>query len=158
MAVLYEGRQIYFGPKDAAKKYFTDMGYHCPDRQTTADFLTSLTNPCERVTKSGYEKKVPRTPEEFAQAWRQSEMGAQILRDIAAFEEEYPMEIQQIQKLEAARKSQQSSLTYVLTSFHLLALIRFDHITGPLGLRTLSQFQCKFRSASVVASKDFEAT
>jgi ABC-type multidrug transport system ATPase subunit len=38
--VLYEGRQIYFGPCDEARPYFEDMGWHCPSRQTTGDFLT----------------------------------------------------------------------------------------------------------------------
>lgn len=43
--VLYEGRQIYFGPVDRAKAYFENMGWACPQRQTTGDFLTSVTNP-----------------------------------------------------------------------------------------------------------------
>lgn len=38
--VLYEGRQIYFGPADGARVYFEQMGWHCPARQTTGDFLT----------------------------------------------------------------------------------------------------------------------
>lgn len=38
--VLYEGRQIYFGPTDEAKEYFEQMGWYCPPRQTTGDFLT----------------------------------------------------------------------------------------------------------------------
>lgn len=45
VTVLYEGRQIYFGRIHDAKKFFIDMGFECPDRQTTADFLTvSLSN------------------------------------------------------------------------------------------------------------------
>jgi len=28
--VLYEGRQIYYGPCDQAKQYFEDMGWECP--------------------------------------------------------------------------------------------------------------------------------
>jgi ATP-binding cassette subfamily G (WHITE) protein 2 (PDR) len=81
VTVLYEGRQIYFGPKDSAKQYFTDMGYHCPDRQTTADFLTSLTNPEERIVEPGFENKVPRTPDEFAAAWKNSRERATFERD-----------------------------------------------------------------------------
>lgn len=38
--VLYEGKQIYFGPADEAREYFELMGWHCPARQTTGDFLT----------------------------------------------------------------------------------------------------------------------
>lgn len=39
--VLYEGREIYFGSCRDAKAYFEDMGWECPQRQTTGDFLTS---------------------------------------------------------------------------------------------------------------------
>ena len=28
--VLYEGRQIYFGPADEAREYFEGMGWYCP--------------------------------------------------------------------------------------------------------------------------------
>lgn len=38
--VLYEGRQIYFGPCEEARGYFEGMGWYCPPRQTTGDFLT----------------------------------------------------------------------------------------------------------------------
>lgn len=113
VTVLYEGRQIYFGHKDAAKKYFTDLGYHCPDRETTADFLTSLTNPLERVVEPGFESKVPRTPVEFAGVWKQSAARAQLLREIKTFEEAYPMQGHQLKQLKAARKTQQASFTSV---------------------------------------------
>ncbi|KAL9476207.1 hypothetical protein ACSS6W_006048 [Trichoderma asperelloides] len=39
--VLYEGRQIYFGPANQAKAYFEKQGWYCPPRQTAGDFLTS---------------------------------------------------------------------------------------------------------------------
>lgn len=42
--VLYEGRQIYFGKTTEARAYFEKMGFVCPDRQTDADFLTSMTS------------------------------------------------------------------------------------------------------------------
>ncbi|CAN3499562.1 pleiotropic ABC efflux transporter of multiple drugs Cdr1p [Diutina catenulata] len=70
--VLYDGYQIYFGRAKDAKEYFTTMGWACPQRQTTADFLTSLTNPAERKPLPGYESKVPHTPKEFEAYWRAS--------------------------------------------------------------------------------------
>ncbi|AOA62509.1 Plasma membrane ATP-binding cassette (ABC) transporter [Komagataella phaffii CBS 7435] len=70
--LLYEGRQIFFGPTNRAKKFFQDMGFHCPKRQTTADFLTSLTSPSERIPRQGWEGKVPQTPDEFEQRWKSS--------------------------------------------------------------------------------------
>lgn len=72
VVVLYEGYQIYFGKADKAKQFFLDMGFDCPDRQTTADFLTSITNPAERQVRAGFEKKVPRTAQEFEAYWKQS--------------------------------------------------------------------------------------
>ncbi|KAI1093930.1 ABC-2 type transporter-domain-containing protein [Rostrohypoxylon terebratum] len=111
VAVLYEGRQIYFGHKDEAKKYFTDLGYHCPDRQTTADFLTSLTNPSERVVQPGFEDRVPRTPNEFAEVWKSSESRANLLREIEAFEQEYPTNGQYYEILKKSRKAKQAAFT-----------------------------------------------
>lgn len=68
--LLYEGYQIYSGDARSAKEFFINMGYHCPARQTTADFLTSLTNPKEREVRKGFEDKVPRTPIEFYNYWQ----------------------------------------------------------------------------------------
>ena len=73
ITVLYKGRQIYFGPRDRAKPYFEEMGYACPERMTTGDFLTSVTNPSERQARPGFEATVPRTPEEFGSYWKESQ-------------------------------------------------------------------------------------
>lgn len=86
------------------------MGYHCPDRQTTADFLTSLTNPEERVVQPGAENKVPRTSDEFAKAWAESQARAQLLKDIADFEEQYPMDGTQVEKFTSIMKAQKATL------------------------------------------------
>ena len=109
--MLYEGRQIYFGHKDAAKKYFVDMGFHCPERATTGDFLTSLTSPNERRAREGFESKVPRTPDEFAARWKDSNDRAQLLREIAAFEQEYPIGQEHLQKFVQSRKAEQAKHT-----------------------------------------------
>ncbi|KAM0433852.1 hypothetical protein ACHAPT_003795 [Fusarium lateritium] len=106
--LLYEGRQIYFGPREEAKEYFVDMGYDCPPRQTTADFLTSLTNPEERIVRPGFEGKVPRTSEEFADAWRMSQHKVNLLRDIAAFQHRYPVGGEEVEKLTNIKKAQKA--------------------------------------------------
>jgi ATP-binding cassette subfamily G (WHITE) protein 2 (PDR) len=72
VAVLYEGYQIYFGRADKSKAFFIRMGWKCPSRQTTADFLTSVTSPRERVPQKGYENKVPKTAQEFEAYWKAS--------------------------------------------------------------------------------------
>ncbi len=70
--VLYEGREVYFGPTSTAKTYFEEMGWFCPPRQTTGDFLASVTSPQERIARSGYELRVPRTPVDFEKHWLSS--------------------------------------------------------------------------------------
>ena len=89
VVVLYEGRQIYFGPCNAAKDFFVRMGFDCPPRQTAADFLTSLTSPAERIVRPGFEHKVPRTPDEFAARWQHSDERQALLRDIETFNNEF---------------------------------------------------------------------
>ncbi|KAH7379502.1 ABC multidrug transporter-like protein [Pyrenochaeta sp. MPI-SDFR-AT-0127] len=89
-AVLYEGRQIYFGPASHAKEFFTRQGWHSPPRQTTGDFLTAVTNPLERKPREGMENKVPRTPEEFEKYWRDSPEYQSLMQEIKDFEEENP--------------------------------------------------------------------
>ncbi|KAL1799987.1 hypothetical protein ACET3X_000329 [Alternaria dauci] len=90
-AVLYEGRQIYFGPASEAKAYFERQGWYCPPRQTAGDFLTAVTNPDERKPKEGMENRVPRTPEEFEKYWRESPEYRAVLEEIKDFEAENPV-------------------------------------------------------------------
>jgi ATP-binding cassette subfamily G (WHITE) protein 2 (PDR) len=80
--LLYEGYQIFFGKADVAKEYFLRMGWDCPQRQTTADFLTSLTNPSERLVRPGFEGKVPQTPKEFETFWKNSPEYAALVQKI----------------------------------------------------------------------------
>ena len=42
VCVIYEGRMAYFGPANQARQYFIDMGYEPAYRQTTPDFLASV--------------------------------------------------------------------------------------------------------------------
>jgi ABC-type multidrug transport system permease subunit/ABC-type multidrug transport system ATPase subunit len=90
--VLYEGRQIYFGPARDAKVYFERMGWACPQRQTTGDFLTSVTNPQERVARPGMENKVPRTSAEFEAFWLESPEYQRLRRQLERHQEDYPID------------------------------------------------------------------
>jgi ATP-binding cassette subfamily G (WHITE) protein 2 (PDR) len=71
--VLYKGLEVYFGPISLAKEYFYAMGWDCPPRQTTGDFLTSVTNHANRMPRPGYESRVPRTAEDFEFYWKASD-------------------------------------------------------------------------------------
>ena len=72
VCVVYEGRMAYYGPASLARQYFIDMGYQPANRQTTPDFLVAVTDPKARTPREGYENRVPRTPDEFAEHYRQS--------------------------------------------------------------------------------------
>ncbi|KAH8651482.1 ABC-2 type transporter-domain-containing protein [Tricladium varicosporioides] len=93
VTLLYKGFQIFFGSPRIAKSYFTEMGFSCPERAITSDFLTSLTNPAERIhlVRKGFENLVPQTPEEFSMRWEESENRANLLKDIAEYNKRFPL-------------------------------------------------------------------
>ncbi|KAK7204535.1 ABC-2 type transporter-domain-containing protein [Myxozyma melibiosi] len=72
VTVLYLGRQVYFGPVAEARAYFERMGYYCPPRQTTAEFLTAVTDPAGRFLRSDAPKDVPVTADQFEAYWHNS--------------------------------------------------------------------------------------
>ncbi|KAL1889018.1 Multidrug resistance protein [Sporothrix stenoceras] len=118
VCLLYEGRQIYFGPASSARAYFEEMGYMCPPRQTTADFLTSLTNPGERRVQPGvHPDSVPRTPDEFAAAWRASALNAQLLANIDEVDSESYNS--GVATMTAARRAQQATFTHPKSPYTL---------------------------------------
>ncbi|KAI8156818.1 ZEB2-regulated ABC transporter 1 [Colletotrichum sp. SAR 10_70] len=90
--VLYEGRQIFFGRTTDARQYFINLGFECPARQTTPDFLTSMTAPSERVVRPGFEGRVPRTPDEFAQCWNASQECQNLKGEIEQYKSDHPID------------------------------------------------------------------
>ncbi|GKT83718.1 ABC drug exporter [Colletotrichum tofieldiae] len=84
--VIDDGRMLFQGPADEAKKYFEDLGYLCPPRQTTADFLTSIADKNARHFQPGREETAPKTPEELERAFRESEHYRRILEDVEDYE------------------------------------------------------------------------
>jgi hypothetical protein len=117
--VLYEGRQIYFGRTTEARDYFVNLGFDCPDRQTSADFLTSMTSPQERIVRQGFENKVPRTPDDFAQAWQNSPERATLLKEIDRYNQKYVLGGQYLEEFKDSRIAQQSKHQRVSSPFTL---------------------------------------
>ncbi|RAK73142.1 pleiotropic drug resistance family ABC transporter [Aspergillus fijiensis CBS 313.89] len=162
VTVLYEGRQIYFGPTSEAKQFFVDMGFECPDRQTTADFLTSLTSPSERQVRPGFENRVPRTPDEFAAAWKQSSARAKLLREIDEFESQYPLKGSSYEAFVDARRAMQAKhqrlkSPYTISVWDQISLCTtrgFQRLKGDMSL-TLSGLIGNFIIALIVASVFF---
>jgi ATP-binding cassette subfamily G (WHITE) protein 2 (SNQ2) len=83
--VLYKERMIYSGTARDARQYFIDLGFHAWERQTTPDFLTSVTSPSERVIRDDHVGPVPRTPDESAEAFRKSGYYDRLRSDIAEY-------------------------------------------------------------------------
>ncbi|KAF2963335.1 hypothetical protein GQX73_g10240 [Xylaria multiplex] len=108
VTVLYEGRQIYFGRTEDAKQYFVNLGFECPARQTTPDFLTSMTSPIERIVRDGFKGKVPRTPDEFAAAWKNSPEYTALQAEIEEYKKEHPINGPDAEVFRASRREQQA--------------------------------------------------
>ncbi|KAI0698983.1 pleiotropic drug resistance ABC transporter [Cerioporus squamosus] len=89
VCVIYEGKQVYFGPANQARQYFIDMGYEPANRQTTADFLVAITDPNGRIVREGYENRVPRTAAEFVEYYRRSEIYHANREDMATYHEQF---------------------------------------------------------------------
>lgn len=121
VTVLYEGREIYFGSTTAAKAYFTELGFFCSSRSTTADFLCSVTNPSERVVQEGYEYRVPRTAAEFASAWECSPARAKLVAEIQHYQVQYPLEskVSPVVPLPITRRGRTSYRTSMLEQIYL---------------------------------------
>ena len=84
--VLDEGHCVYFGPTAGAKDYFADLGFHCPTRKSTPDFLTGLCNPLEREFKPGFEDSAPKHATEFQARYMESAVYKAMQEDLAEYE------------------------------------------------------------------------
>ena len=85
--VIDEGRMVFQGPANEAKQYFLDLGLYCPERETTADFLTSVTDPAQRVFREGYEAQAPKTAEDFERTFKNSASYKKVLADVEDYEQ-----------------------------------------------------------------------
>ncbi|PNY24380.1 Brefeldin A resistance protein [Tolypocladium capitatum] len=108
------GKCLYFGPADHAKRYFLDLGFECPKRWTTADFLTSVSDEHERSVRRGWEDRIPRTPDAFAHAYRKSEVYDKNLSDIEAFE----LELEEQVRVRAENQSTKTEERNYTLPFH----------------------------------------
>lgn len=84
------------------------MGFHCPERQTTADFLTSLTSETERLVETGFEARVPRTPEEFAARWKSSAERQTLIEEILEFERRFKVGGEQLAAFQTYRSTRKA--------------------------------------------------
>ncbi|KAJ5621248.1 hypothetical protein N7528_006031 [Penicillium herquei] len=128
--LLYQGRQIYFGSTSSAADYFERLGFIRSDGATTADFLTSLTNPAERLISIGAEHTVPRTADEFAQVWQQSPEFLALKKEVSEYNNHCPKT--------SSRSSYPTSVMQQINACITRAIIRSRHnmqglISGVVG-------------------------
>ncbi|PWN28796.1 hypothetical protein BDZ90DRAFT_230805 [Jaminaea rosea] len=86
VSVIDEGLCIYYGPRDQARRYFEELGYYSPPRQTTSDFVCAVTDPNQVIFREGFEKKAPRTAEERESAWKSSQLYKDLLAEVDQYE------------------------------------------------------------------------
>ena len=101
--LIDEGRCLYYGPTETAAEYFEGLGFQRPERWTTADFLTSVSDRHERKVKEGWEDRIPRSAEQFEDAFTWSEYTKMNLQDISDFKKQ--LEQQRRERLEVSTKA-----------------------------------------------------
>lgn len=69
------------------RQYFVDLGYEPANRQTTPDFLVTVTDPANRIPRSDM-SGAPRNADEFARAFSASEIGKLNVEDMRAYEQD----------------------------------------------------------------------
>ncbi|PLB48516.1 hypothetical protein P170DRAFT_359775 [Aspergillus steynii IBT 23096] len=90
VTILHDGHQIFFGELSAAKEHFQELGFVFHPRQTTAEFLLSVTDPGSRKVREGFEHTVPRTVGDLVSSWKASKHYKQLMSETAHHGDMYP--------------------------------------------------------------------
>lgn len=93
--------------------------YECPARQTTPDFLTSMTSPVERRARLGWESRVPRTLDDFAAAWKASREHKALQAEIEQYKIDHPINGPDAEVIRASKRAQQAKSQRKGSSFTL---------------------------------------
>ncbi|KAL1860717.1 hypothetical protein Daus18300_009060 [Diaporthe australafricana] len=111
--VLYEGRVIYSGHGgDAAKEYFTRyLGFHCPMRQTTPDFLSAVTSPEEQRVQVGFQPRPPIDPDGLAEAFRRSSQYQTLQADVQQYRDKTTKDVTNYTNFQAEVDATKDSMT-----------------------------------------------
>ncbi|KAF3352304.1 hypothetical protein VdG1_09166 [Verticillium dahliae VDG1] len=79
--VLDEGKQVYYGPQREAVPFMHNLGFLKQSGANSADFLTGVTVPTERIIAPGYENSYPRTAADLFAAYTSSPIMPEMLRE-----------------------------------------------------------------------------
>ncbi|KAH9212020.1 P-loop containing nucleoside triphosphate hydrolase protein, partial [Leptodontidium sp. 2 PMI_412] len=72
VTLLSEGQQIFFGTITDAQDHLMSLGFIWPERQSMSEFFIAVTDRDLRVTKEGWEDRVPRSVGDFVKCWKDS--------------------------------------------------------------------------------------
>ncbi|KAJ5825703.1 CDR ABC transporter [Penicillium riverlandense] len=142
--LIEDGKCAFFGRSEEAKAYFEGLGFECPPRWTTPDFLTSVSDPHARRVREGWEDRIPRSAEEFQAAYRKSSICQAAVADIEDFEKEN--EVQEHEREAARNKTAKKNYTVsfykqVMILTHRQFLIMFGDRQSLVGKWALIVFQ-----------------
>jgi ATP-binding cassette subfamily G (WHITE) protein 2 (SNQ2) len=123
VCLIYEGRMVYFGPADRARQYFIDMGYVPANRQTTPDFLVSVTDPNGRTAadepqgaSGSNSRPIPRNALEFEAYYRDSEIRKINLEDIQSYKSEFVDKENLVQSYKESARQEKARHTRIKAS------------------------------------------
>ncbi|KAL8834778.1 MAG: hypothetical protein Q9176_007296 [Flavoplaca citrina] len=80
--LIDQGHQVFFGRTEEAKTYFEDLGYIPMPGETTAEFLTNITDPTQRRAKPGSKAENIATPQQLSAVFKESAHFARLLQEI----------------------------------------------------------------------------
>ena len=78
-----------------------------------------MTSPLERIVRQGFEGKSPRTPDEFAAAWKNSANYKALQAEIEQYKSEHPIDGPDAEAFRASRRQQQAKRQRIKSPFTL---------------------------------------
>ncbi|KAJ5956072.1 hypothetical protein N7501_010351 [Penicillium viridicatum] len=142
--LIEEGKCSFFGPSQDAKAYFERLGFECPPRWTTPDFLTSVSDPNARRVKAGWDDRIPRNAAEFQAAYRKSDTYQHNLADIESFEGEIEAQRQEREAARSTTKRKNYTISFykqVMILTHRQFLVMFGDRESLIGKWSMITFQ-----------------
>ncbi len=131
--LLYEGRQIFFGHTGAARDYFINLGFECAPRQNNARFPHVDDGLIERTARPGCETRVPRTPDEFATCWIQSQEYEALQAEIEEYKQAHPLDGPDAASFRAHKQSTQAEGQRLQSPYLLSTASKSPYVSGEGG-------------------------
>ncbi|KAL0086733.1 ABC-2 type transporter-domain-containing protein [Phycomyces blakesleeanus] len=160
--LLDDGYCLYFGPVAQAKPYFENMGFFCPLRKSTPDFLTGICNPLEREFQPGCENSVPQFAHEFHERYLSSDIYQYMMNELEEYDalfkndgqaQEFKEAINEEHQKRAPKKSpfiatfNQQVMALLIRQYHLLIKDKEALISryGTILIQSLITASCFFK-------------